>query len=90
LCRPGAHEYRLADAGPYTAWMELIRILIFCLLAAILASLGLAFYHLATSKGDSSKMLRALTVRIVLSIALFLLLMLAWRAGYITPRGLER
>jgi hypothetical protein len=68
--------------------MQLIRILIFCLLAAILASLGIALYHLSTSKGDSTKMLRALTVRIVLSIALFLLLMIAWRAGYITPRGL--
>ncbi|MFI4866035.1 MAG: hypothetical protein ACHQDB_02900 [Steroidobacterales bacterium] len=33
--------------------MELIRILIFCLLAAILASLGTALYHLATGRaGD--------------------------------------
>jgi hypothetical protein len=35
-------------------------------------------------------MLRALTLRIVLSIALFLLLMIAWRAGYITPHGLQQ
>ena len=32
-------------------------------------------------------MARALTVRIVLSIALFVLLMLAWYAGLITPHG---
>jgi len=70
--------------------MELIRILVFCLLAAILASLGTAFYHLSTGRGDSRKMLRALTWRIALSIALFLLLMVAWRFGYIAPHGLMR
>jgi len=90
LCRPGAIQYRLAGAGLYTGSMELIRILIFCLLAAILASLGTALYHLSTGRGDSNKMLRALTLRIVLSIALFLLLMIAWRAGYITPHGLQQ
>jgi hypothetical protein len=35
-------------------------------------------------------MLRALTVRIALSLALFALLMIAWRLGLITPRGLQR
>jgi hypothetical protein len=90
LCRPGAIQYRLAGAGLYTGPMELIRILIFLLLAAILASLGTALYHLSTGRGDSNKMLRALTLRIVLSIALFLLLMIAWRAGYITPHGLQQ
>jgi Protein of unknown function (DUF2909) len=90
LCRPGAIQYRLAGAGLYTGRMELIRILIFCLLAAILASLGTALYHLSTGRGDSNKMLRALTLRVVLSIALFLLLMIAWRAGYITPHGLQQ
>jgi hypothetical protein len=90
LCRPGAGQYRLAGAGLYTGPMELIRILIFCLLAAILASLGTALYHLSTGRGDSNKMLRALTLRIVLSIVLFLLLMIAWHAGYITPHGLQQ
>jgi hypothetical protein len=66
--------------------MEWVRILIFVLFAAIVVSLGNALYHLSSGKGDSRKMLRALTVRIVLSIALFLLLMIAWRLGLITPR----
>jgi len=90
LCRPAAIQYRLAGAGLYTGPMELIRILIFCLLAAILASLGTALYHLSTGRGDSKRMLRALTLRIVLSIVLFLLLMIAWHAGYITPHGLQQ
>jgi hypothetical protein len=69
--------------------MELIRILIFGLLAAIIASLGTALYHLSTGRGDSKKMMRALTLRIALSIALFLLLMIAWRAGFIAPHSLQ-
>jgi Protein of unknown function (DUF2909) len=67
--------------------MELIRILIFVLFAAIVISLGTALYHLSSGKGDSRKMVRALTVRIALSIALFVLLMIAWRAGLIAPRS---
>ncbi len=70
--------------------MDLIRLLIFCLLAAIVASLGTALYYLYTGRGDSGKMLRALTVRISLSIALFVLLLIAWRTGLLTPRGLHR
>jgi len=67
--------------------MELIRVLIFVLLAAIVISLGNALYHLSSGKGDPDKMLRALTVRIALSILLFVLLMVAWRLGLIAPRN---
>jgi Flp pilus assembly protein protease CpaA len=68
--------------------MDLIRLLILALLAAIVISLGMALYHLGSGKGDSKKLLRALTIRITLSVLLFALLMIAWRAGLITPRGL--
>jgi len=68
--------------------MDWIRLLILALLVAILVSLGTALYHLSSGKGDSKKMLRALTVRITLSVLLFVLLMIAWRAGLIAPRGL--
>lgn len=70
--------------------MDAIRILIVCLLAAIVVSLGTALYHLSSGRGDPAKMMRALTIRISLSIALFVLLLIAWRAGLITPRGLGR
>jgi hypothetical protein len=69
--------------------VNLIRLLIICLLVAIVVSLGTALYHLSHGKGDSRRMLRALTIRIVLSLALFALLLLAWWAGLITPRGLR-
>jgi hypothetical protein len=66
---------------------ELIKVAIFVVLGAIVLSLGSAFYHLATGKGDSTKMVRSLTVRISLSIVLFLLMMAAWRMGIIQPHG---
>ena len=67
------------------AAMDAIHIVVVLMLGAIVSSLGIGLYHLSSGKGDSGKMLRALTIRIVLSIALFLLLMLAWRAGLIAP-----
>ncbi len=70
--------------------MDVIRLLVICVLFAIVASLATALYHLYTGRGDSRSMLRALTVRISLSIALFALLMLAWWAGLISPRGIGR
>jgi len=67
---------------------ELFRIIVLLALAAIVVSLGSALYHLSRgTQQDSAKMARALTVRIVLSIALFALIMLAWYAGLITPHG---
>lgn len=56
----------------------------------IVVSLGSALFHLITDKGDSKKMVRALTMRIALSVALFLLLMGAWAMGLIEPHGMRR
>ena len=70
--------------------MDGIRILVVGALLAIIASLGTALYHLASGRGDSQKMVRALAVRVALSIGLFVLLIVAWRAGLIAPHGLQR
>jgi hypothetical protein len=69
--------------------MDIGRLLVIAILIAIIASLGAALFQLATGKGDSSKMLKALTWRIGLSVALFIVLLLAWRAGIIKPHGLK-
>jgi len=67
----------------------LFRIVVLIALAAIVVSLGSALYHLARgTQKDSAKMARALTVRIVLSLVLFALIMLAWFAGVIEPHGI--
>lgn len=70
--------------------MDGIRFLVVAALIAIVASLGTALYHLASGRGDSQKMVRALAVRVALSIALFVLLLFAWRSGLIVPHGIQR
>ena len=72
---------------------DLIRVLILLVLGAIVVSLGSALLHLSRggrgSEEESRKLSRALTVRIALSLVLFLLLMLAWRVGLIAPHDLK-
>ncbi len=66
----------------------LFRLLVIVALGAIIASLGSGLFHLARgTREDSGKMIRALTIRIALSLALFALLMVAWYAGLISPHG---
>lgn len=67
--------------------MEIIKILIVVLLGCIVASLGKAMFHLSSGPDDSARTVQALTFRIALSIALFVLLFIAWYAGGITPHG---
>jgi len=69
--------------------MDPIKILVVIVLFAIVGSLGSALFHQSRGKGDSRKMARALTVRVGLSVVLFILLMLAWYTGLITPHGLR-
>ena len=65
----------------------MIRYLILAGLLAIVLSLGSALVHLVRGKGDSKKMARALTIRVGLSILLFVLLLVAWWLGWIQPHG---
>ena len=69
--------------------MEPFKILVVIILFAIVFSLGSALFHLSRGKGDSKKMARALTIRVGLSVALFILLMLAWYNGLITPHSIK-
>ena len=70
--------------------MEPIKILVVVWLLFIVASLGNALFHLSRrnrTEEDSRKMARALTIRIGLSLALFVLLMAAWYFGLIKTSG---
>jgi NADH:ubiquinone oxidoreductase subunit 6 (subunit J) len=40
------------------------------------------------ARGGDKRMARALAVRVGVSVALFLLILLAWKMGWITPKGL--
>lgn len=59
---------------------------------AVIASLASAlFFMMRTGKDDQARgkrMAWALALRVGLSIALFLCLLLAWKMGYIRPTGL--
>ncbi len=58
------------------------------LFVAILASLGVALVALFRRGPNSQTLLRALTIRVSLSVLFFLLLMLGWYLGYLEPHGL--
>jgi hypothetical protein len=55
---------------------------------AILGSLGLALFALFRRGDNSQLMLRALTIRVSLSVLFFLLLLLGWYLGLLKPHGL--
>jgi hypothetical protein len=63
-----------------------MKIIVFILLAAVLVSLfsGLFFLVRDKDKPDSSRMLRSLKIRVALSIALILFLVLSYQLGWIT------
>jgi cytochrome bd-type quinol oxidase subunit 2 len=66
----------------------LIKYLIVAVLLAIVASLGSGLFYMLKDKGESKRMVNSLTVRISLSVALFVLLFVAWYAGLIQPHPL--
>ena len=57
-------------------------------LILIVGSLGNALFALSSGRGDPDRMIRSLTVRIGLSVALFAALMIGWRLGLITPHSM--
>jgi ABC-type nitrate/sulfonate/bicarbonate transport system substrate-binding protein len=66
-----------------------MRLIIVILLLASVASLAFALSGLLKSSADSSARLqKAMRLRLGFSVALFLLLLLAWQAGLIEPHGL--
>jgi hypothetical protein len=67
--------------------VEVIKVLVVVLLGLIIASLGKAMFHMSSGPEDSAKTVRALTFRISLSVALFIVLFIAWYAGALTPHG---
>ncbi len=63
-----------------------MRIVVILFIIFILASLGSALYYMVKDRGTTQRTVKALTIRIVLSIVLFLLLVLGLQFGLITTR----
>lgn len=65
-----------------------MKIFILFVMAVILASLGSGLYYLVKDKGQSKRTVKALSIRIGLSLTLFVLLILAFALGFIHPHSL--
>jgi len=63
----------------------LVKVIIVVFLLLILYSLGSALYYLVFEKHNSTRVVKALTWRISLSLLLFILLFVAFWFNWITP-----
>ena len=63
-----------------------MRYLVLVFVAFILFSLFSALYFLIKDRGRSTRTVKALTIRVVLSIVLFVLLVLSFHFGFIPQR----
>lgn len=66
-----------------------MRIVVLLFIVFIILSLGSALYYLVKDKGQSERTVKALTVRISLSIFLFALLMASYYFGWVPQTGLR-
>ncbi|MCA1924707.1 MAG: twin transmembrane helix small protein [Thiobacillus sp.] len=66
-----------------------MRILALLFIVLILASLGSALYYLIKDRGQTDRTVKMLTVRVVLSLSLFILLMAGYYFGLVPANGLR-
>ncbi|MDD5036818.1 MAG: twin transmembrane helix small protein [Methylococcaceae bacterium] len=65
------------------------KIFIVFVLLLIIVSLATALVYLLKDRERSPRTVKALTVRIAISLALFFLLLLGYQAGILRPHGLK-
>ncbi len=66
------------------------KVIIVIMLLLIVGSLFSALFFLAKDRGQNDRTVKALTLRVSLSVALFAMLMIAYYFDLITPTGLYR
>ncbi len=67
--------------------MSLFKLVVLGVLVAIVASLFTALFSLMRDRGRGDSTVRALTVRVALSVGLFVLLLIGMKLGLVTPHG---
>ena len=67
----------------------IFKIIIVLLLLAVLVSLASGMFFLVQDEGESDRTVKSLTVRITLTIALFLMLIVGYFTGMIRPHGIS-
>lgn len=65
----------------------LVKIIVVAILLGIIGSLGMALVFMVKDRGNGTRVARALTLRIGVSIGLFVLLLVLGATGVITPHG---
>jgi hypothetical protein len=60
-----------------------MRYVVFAIIVLILASLGSALFYLIRDRGQSTRTVKMLALRVAFSIFLFLLLMVSYKLGFI-------
>ena len=65
-----------------------MRIVIIILLFAVLVSLFSGLYFVYKDKGSSNRAVISLTIRVALSVLVFVILMVSYHFGWIAERGL--
>jgi hypothetical protein len=64
-----------------------MKLVVLILLAAVLVSLGSGLFFLARDEKGSPRMLKALKIRVALSVLLILFLLVSFQFGWITPQN---
>lgn len=67
----------------------MIRIIVITALVLIVASLASALYYLYHDRGRSTRMVRALAIRVALSVSLLIFLVVSYKLGWIGESGLR-
>jgi hypothetical protein len=67
----------------------LIRIIVIAALVLIVASLGTALYYLYHDRGQGTRMVKALAIRVALSAGLLIFLVISYKLGWIGDAGLR-
>jgi hypothetical protein len=67
----------------------MIRIIVIIALVLILASLGSALYYLYHDRGQGTRMVKALAIRVALSASLIAFLVISYKLGWISEAGLR-
>ena len=65
-----------------------MKIIILVLVAAVVVSLFAGLYFVYKDKGNSNRAVISLSIRVGLSVLVFVILMLSYHFGWITERGL--
>lgn len=66
----------------------LFKWIILLLLVCVLVSLGSGLFYLVRDRGTTQRTVKALTFRISLSLLIFILLIVGFMLGFITPHGI--